>query len=103
MILALVKALAPKLEAAAIAAASAPSGDAGKEAAPEPRDRRALALCRAVLRRFRRQVGAAFEADVHEALEDTGVSREAAVAIGEALSGRSSSLFKDALAAEMAE
>ena len=91
--LALVKVLAPKLQAAAVAAAGPPPADAGKEAEPEPRDRHALALCKALLRRFRRQVGAAFEADVHEALESAGgeCGPEVVAALGEALSGRSKS------------
>lgn len=89
--LALVKALSPRLEAAAEAAAGPPPADAGKGAEPEPRDRLALAMCRAVLRRFRRQVGAAYEADVHEALGAAGVSPAVQMALREALSGRSTS------------
>ena len=87
--LGLVRALAPKLGVAAAAAAGPHAGEAGKDAAPEPRDARALAFLVALLRRFRRQVGAAAEAEVHAALEAPGVAPEAAAAIAHALSGRS--------------
>ena len=84
--LALVKSLAPKLGDAAAAAAGPTPAEVGKDAEPEPRDARALAMCVAALRRFRSYVGAEYEGKVREALG--GASTEVATALGEAMSGR---------------
>ena len=82
--LALVKALAPRVVDAA-AAAREPIAEAGKEAAAESKEKRALALCVAMLRRFRAQIGDVYEKEILSALN--GFADDARVVLGEALSG----------------
>ena len=55
---AMVTELAPRMAAAAAEALAPTPTEAGKDAAPETRDARALSMCVALLRRFRAELGA---------------------------------------------
>ena len=76
--------MAPRVVDAA-AAAREPIAEAGKEAAAESKEKRALALCVAMLRRFRAQIGDVYEKEILSALN--GFADDARVVLGEALSG----------------
>ncbi len=83
------RALAPRLaDAARDAAKGIAPADAGKDAAPERPDGRALAMCAALFRRVRGVIGAEGEAAVHEALRGGAASEDVARVLGEALSGK---------------
>ena len=84
---AMVTELAPRMAAAAAEALAPTPTEAGKDAAPETRDARALSMCVALLRRFRAELGAG-EAAVAEAIRGAGVSEDVAKVFGEAVSGR---------------
>ena len=85
---AMVTELAPRMAAAAAEALAPTPTEAGKDAAPETRDARALSMCVALLRRFRAELGAGGEAAVAEAIRGAGVSEDVAKVFGEAVSGR---------------